>query len=65
MSHALLPETQVPTESSTAQEPRACGECLGAGGWFRYEPALEPAPGLIYLCCLRCRGSGQSALARG
>lgn len=43
-----------------------CEECVGSGGWFRYEPALEPAPGLLYLSCLQCRGSGRSAvLARG
>ncbi len=43
----------------------ACDECLGSGGWFRYEPALEPAPGLLYLSCLQCRGSGRMALPRG
>ena len=45
--------------------PRAdasCEECQGAGGWFRYEPALAPAPGLRYLSCLHCRGSGRLAL---
>ena len=47
----------------TAQEP--CGECVGSGGWFRYEPALEPSPGLLYLSCVQCRGSGRMALARG
>jgi len=35
-----------------------CEECLGSGGWFRYEPALAPAPGQLYLSCLQCRGSG-------
>lgn len=42
-----------------------CDECLGSGGWFRYEPALEPNPGLLYLSCMQCRGSGKLALARG
>ena len=50
-----------------AVEPRSrpgCDECLGSGGWFRYEPALEPAPGLLYLSCVQCRGSGSPLLAR-
>lgn len=43
------------------QRVQRCEECLGCGGWYRYEPALEPAPGLLYLSCLHCRGSGRSA----
>ena len=39
----------------------SCDECQGAGGWFRYEPALAPTPGLRYLSCLHCRGSGRMA----
>ena len=38
-----------------------CEECVGSGGWYRYEPALEPSPGLLYLSCLQCRGSGRAA----
>jgi hypothetical protein len=45
-----------------AQQP--CEECVGSGGWYRYEPALDPAPGLLYLSCVQCRGSGRTALAR-
>ena len=37
-----------------------CEECLGSGGWYRYEPSLEPAPGMLYLSCLHCRGSGRA-----
>jgi hypothetical protein len=37
-----------------------CDECLGSGGWYRYEPALEPGPGLLYLSCLHCRGTGRT-----
>lgn len=48
--------------ATTAEQP--CGECVGSGGWFRYEPALEPSPGLLYLSCLQCRGTGRSLLAR-
>jgi hypothetical protein len=44
--------------------PQPCEECVGSGGWFRYEPALEPSPGLMYLSCLQCRGSGRTILAR-
>lgn len=39
-----------------------CEECLGAGGWYRYEPALESTPGLLYLSCLHCRGSGRAGV---
>ncbi|MDB5957186.1 hypothetical protein [Ramlibacter sp.] len=46
------------------QQQQQCDECVGSGGWFRYEPALEPSPGLRYLSCLQCRGSGRLALAR-
>jgi hypothetical protein len=42
-----------------------CGECVGSGGWFRYEPALDPAPGLLYLSCVQCRGSGRLSALRG
>ena len=42
-----------------------CDECLGSGGWYRYEPALEPAPGMLYLSCLHCRGTGHTAEPRG
>ena len=41
-----------------------CPECLGSGGWLRYEPAADPAPGVLYLCCLHCRGSGRALLPR-
>ena len=44
-----------------AAQAEHCDECLGAGGWFRYEPALDPAPGQLYLSCLHCRGSGRLA----
>jgi hypothetical protein len=42
-----------------------CDECVGSGGWFRYEPALDPAPGLLYLSCVQCRGTGKTASAHG
>jgi hypothetical protein len=49
-------------QSGNAPAPAAtCDECLGSGGWFRYEPALEPAPGVLYLSCLQCRGTGRTA----
>jgi hypothetical protein len=49
--------------AAAAPQP-ACEDCLGSGGWYRYEPALEPSPGLLYLSCLQCRGSGRTAPAR-
>lgn len=42
-----------------------CDECVGTGGWYRYEPALDATPGMLYLSCLQCRGSGRLALPRG
>ena len=59
-------ETAVPylnTVALTQPVIEACVECLGSGGWYRYEPALEPSPGLLYLSCLHCRGSGRTAEA--
>lgn len=44
-----------------AAQAQQCDECLGIGGWYRYEPAQEPA-GLLYLSCLHCRGSGRALL---
>ena len=52
-----------PPARSERGEP--CEECLGSGGWYRYEPALEPAPGLLYLSCLHCRGQGRALFAAG
>lgn len=51
--------------SSVHRAAESCDDCLGSGGWYRYEPALEPAPGLLYLSCLQCRGSGRTRLPRG
>ena len=49
-------QERVPAGSAAAP----CEECVGSGGWFRYEPALDPAPGRLYLSCVECRGSGRS-----
>lgn len=51
-----------PAEVAAVQTP--CDECVGSGGWYRYEPALDPAPGLLYLSCMQCRGSGWLASAQ-
>ena len=67
MTDTPLPSVEDPTSAllaSTAEPKPSCDECLGSGGWFRYEPALEPAPGLLYLSCLQCRGSGTPLLPR-
>jgi hypothetical protein len=58
-SNSTLQALNSPAMRATAN----CDECLGSGGWFRYEPALEPAPGMLYLSCLRCRGTGRAQLA--
>jgi len=61
------PPSPPPSESAAhgdALAQAACEACVGSGGWFRYEPALDPAPGQLYLSCVACRGSGRTALAR-
>ena len=60
----VVPQPQQAQLSAPARPEPACNECLGSGGWFRYEPALDPAPGLLYLSCVHCRGSGRTILAR-
>jgi len=67
MSELTFPDA-APYASDTALRPatiagETCEECLGSGGWFRYEPALEPSPGLLYLSCLHCRGQGRTLFA--
>ena len=61
---APVSETGDHAHPSTAQQQATCEECVGSGGWFRYEPSLDPAPGLLYLSCLQCRGSGRTAQRR-
>lgn len=51
-------------EAAAAVQQPSCEECVGTGGWYRYEPALDPAPGLLYMSCIQCRGSGRLALAK-
>lgn len=58
------PLDSIPQPIATQARIEHCDDCLGSGGWYRYEPSLEPAPGLLYLSCLACRGSGRLALAR-
>jgi hypothetical protein len=59
-----LQEFQPAAAASAQHAEEACQECLGSGGWYRYEPALEPAPAMLYLSCLQCRGSGRSVFAQ-
>ena len=51
MSEATLRESHDSPAGIAASMPsapqQACEECVGSGGWYRYEPALEPAPGLL------------------
>jgi hypothetical protein len=56
---------QATLSQPAAAAPQPCEECTGSGGWFRYQPGCEPAPGLLYLSCVQCRGSGRMALPRG
>ena len=57
---------QAASNATPASSGRAdCEECVGSGGWYRYDPSLDPAPGRLYLSCLQCQGSGKTALARG
>lgn len=65
MSEASLSQFTVLPEGkhvggAAAAANQHCEECVGSGGWYRYEPALEPAPGLLYLSCVQCRGSGRT-----
>ena len=56
-----------PTASTSplaVQAIATCEECLGSGGWYRYEPAMERAPGMLYLSCMHCRGSGHAGVLR-
>ena len=57
-------QPMLPQDHAEARSQPACTDCLGSGGWFRYEPALDPAPGLLYLSCVHCRGSGRTFLAQ-
>jgi hypothetical protein len=67
----LNPGPAFQAQAEAAARPAAlaalqpCEECVGSGGWYRYDPALDPAPGMLYLSCVHCRGSGRLALPRG
>jgi hypothetical protein len=60
----LTAQAVAAANAAASNSQQQCEECVGSGGWFRYEPALEPSPGLLYLSCVQCRGSGRLALAR-
>ncbi|MDB5913269.1 MAG: hypothetical protein JWP22_1944 [Ramlibacter sp.] len=68
MSETSLSEPQSTLQGATsvaggARKAAPCEECVGSGGWYRYEPSMEDSPGRLYLSCLGCRGSGRTALA--
>jgi hypothetical protein len=63
MREITVVEDQPTTGHQAAHNEPECGECIGSGGWFRYEPALEPSPGMRYLSCIQCRGTGRTASA--
>jgi hypothetical protein len=68
MSELTVSEPQIAYQAHASMAPAArtaqpCGECVGSGGWYRYEPAMEDSPGMLYLSCVGCRGSGRMSLA--
>ena len=65
MSDITMIEEQADTTRKASPDAPECGECIGSGGWFRYEPAMEPSVGTRYLSCMQCRGSGRTAPAIG
>ena len=65
MADTTLHEQAAANASPAAPSRIECEECVGSGGWFRYDPSLENSPGRLYLSCLQCRGSGQTARAQG
>jgi hypothetical protein len=64
LTESLSSGTPSAAAAAAATMEQPCDECVGSGGWFRYEPALEPSPGLLYLSCVQCRGSGRTILAQ-
>ncbi|MCG2595761.1 hypothetical protein LZ009_23530 [Ramlibacter sp. XY19] len=64
MADTTLQE-QSAVNASQSATPAECDECIGSGGWFRYDPSLENSPGRMYLSCVQCRGSGRTAAAGG
>jgi hypothetical protein len=65
MADTTLDEQAAGNSTPAAPARADCDECVGSGGWYRYDPSLESQPGRLYLSCLQCRGSGRTALARG
>ena len=65
MADTTLQEQAADNVSPAVPARTDCEECVGSGGWYRYDPSLDPSPGRLYLSCVQCRGSGRTALARG
>jgi hypothetical protein len=65
MADTTLQEKSAANASPASTTPAECDECVGSGGWFRYDPSLENSPGRMYLSCLQCRGSGRTAAVGG
>jgi hypothetical protein len=65
MADTTLQEQAAATATPAAPARTDCEECVGSGGWYRYDPSLDPSPGQLYLSCMQCRGSGRTALPRG
>lgn len=64
MSDITLLDPQSGSQSQVPGDRAECQECVGSGGWYRYEPAAEAGPGQLYLSCVGCQGSGRMAFPR-